>query len=106
MLVNGRTDGSGKNSHGCISIHNIQGASGHWAHVVRRSVLTNGRAGHHRRYRSAVTIGSFDHGRAAHSHNPGQEEIWAAIHGDGLTLYPFGTAGSTPGNGLHDSAGS
>jgi mannose-6-phosphate isomerase-like protein (cupin superfamily) len=62
----------------------VGGASGHWAHIVKelfspsdglateQSVIT-------------VTINPLTLGEP-HPHRPGQEEIWAAIDGDSLTL--------------------
>ena len=62
----------------------LPGASGHWAHVVRDlfsktdGLATIGDI-------ITVTINPMTMGEP-HPHNPGQEEIWAAIDGDSLAF--------------------
>ncbi|MGA8154562.1 MAG: cupin domain-containing protein [Terriglobales bacterium] len=62
----------------------LPGASGHWAHIVRDlfsktdGLATIGDV-------ITVTINPMTMGEP-HPHNPGQEEIWAAIEGDSLAF--------------------
>jgi len=66
------------------SPYTIQGASGHWAHIVRDlfsktdGLATIGDI-------ITVTIDPLTMGEP-HPHNPGQEEIWAAIDGNSLAF--------------------
>jgi mannose-6-phosphate isomerase-like protein (cupin superfamily) len=66
------------------SPYTLPGASGHWAHVVRDlfsktdGLATIGDL-------ITVTINPMSMGEP-HPHNPGQEEIWAAIEGDSLAF--------------------
>ncbi len=66
------------------SPYTLPGASGHWAHVVRDlfsksdGLATIGDL-------ITVTINPLQMGEP-HPHNPGQEEIWAAIDGDSLAF--------------------
>jgi mannose-6-phosphate isomerase-like protein (cupin superfamily) len=66
------------------SPYTLPGASGHWAHVVRDlfsktdGLATIGDV-------ITVTINPMTMGEP-HPHNPGQEEIWAAIEGDSLAF--------------------
>jgi len=66
------------------SPYTIQGASGHWAHIVRDlfsrtdGLATIGDI-------ITVTIDPLTMGEP-HPHNPGQEEIWAAIDGSSLAF--------------------
>ena len=66
------------------SPYTLPGASGHWAHVVRDlfsksdGLATIGDL-------ITVTINPMQMGEP-HPHNPGQEEIWAAIDGDSLAF--------------------
>jgi mannose-6-phosphate isomerase-like protein (cupin superfamily)/uncharacterized cupin superfamily protein len=66
------------------SPYTIPGASGHWAHVVRDlfsrtdGLATIGDI-------ITVTINPMTMGEP-HPHNPGQEEIWAAMDGDSLAF--------------------
>jgi len=66
------------------SPYTLAGASGHWAHVVRDlfsrtdGLATIGDL-------ITVTINPMTMGEP-HPHNPGQEEIWAAIDGDSLAF--------------------
>jgi mannose-6-phosphate isomerase-like protein (cupin superfamily) len=66
------------------SPYTIQGASGHWAHIVRDlfsrtdGLATIGDI-------ITVTIAPLTMGEP-HPHNPGQEEIWAAIDGNSLAF--------------------
>jgi mannose-6-phosphate isomerase-like protein (cupin superfamily) len=66
------------------SPYTIRGASGHWAHIVRDlfsrtdGLATIGDI-------ITVTIAPLTMGEP-HPHNPGQEEIWAAIDGNSLAF--------------------
>jgi len=66
------------------SPYTLPGASGHWAHIVRDlfsrtdGLATIGDI-------ITVTINPMTMGEP-HPHNPGQEEIWAAIDGDSLAF--------------------
>jgi mannose-6-phosphate isomerase-like protein (cupin superfamily) len=66
------------------SPYTLPGASGHWAHVVRDlfsktdGLATEGDV-------ITVEINSMTMGEP-HPHNPGQEEIWAAIEGNSLAF--------------------
>lgn len=66
------------------SPYTIQGSSGHWAHIVRDlfsktdGLATIGDL-------ITVTVAPLTMGEP-HPHNPGQEEIWAAIDGDSLAF--------------------
>ena len=66
------------------SPYTLPGASGHWAHIVRDlfsrtdGLATIGDV-------ITVTINPLTMGEP-HPHNPGQEEIWAAIDGDSLAF--------------------
>ena len=66
------------------SPYTIHGASGHWAHIVRDlfsktdGLATIGDI-------ITVTIDPLTMGEP-HPHNPGQEEIWAAIDGNSLAF--------------------
>lgn len=66
------------------SPYTISGASGHWAHIVRDlfsrtdGLATIGDI-------ITVTLSPLTMGEP-HPHNPGQEEIWAAIDGDSLAF--------------------
>jgi mannose-6-phosphate isomerase-like protein (cupin superfamily) len=66
------------------SPYTLPGASGHWAHIVRDlfsksdGLATIGDL-------ITVTINPLQMGEP-HPHNPGQEEIWAAIDGDSLAF--------------------
>ena len=66
------------------SPYTLPGASGHWAHVVRDlfsktdGLATIGDL-------ITVTLDPMSMGEP-HPHNPGQEEIWAAIDGDSLAF--------------------
>ena len=66
------------------SPYTLPGASGHWAHIVRDlfsktdGLATIGDI-------ITVTLNPMTMGEP-HPHNPGQEEIWAAIQGDSLAF--------------------